>query len=110
AGEGGGGEGGEGHAGEQQDRHAGRHAQGGDHLPHHRLGASSDSEAGREADHDVTSAATRPSRTTTSRSAYAATRGSCVTSTTVVPAWRAASTSKAITNSPGSESSEPLGS
>ena len=53
---------------------------------------------------------TLPSRTMTSRSAYAATRASWVTSTTVVPCSRAAATSRSITCSPVSESSEPVGS
>ena len=53
---------------------------------------------------------TRPSRSTTSRSAYAAIRGSWVTSTTVVRCSRASRTSWVSTCSPASVSSAPVGS
>ena len=46
----------------------------------------------------------------TTRSAYAATRASCVTSTTVVPASRASPVSRSMTFSPVRESSDPVGS
>ena len=46
----------------------------------------------------------------TTRSAYAATRASWVTMTTVVPCSRASPVIRSITFSPVSESSEPVGS
>ena len=53
---------------------------------------------------------TLPSRTITSRSANAATLGSCVTRITVEPSSRAVRVKRPITSSPVSESREPVGS
>ena len=55
-------------------------------------------------------AATRPSRTIATRSAYAAIRASCVTRTTVAPCSRASPVIRSMTFSPVSESSDPVGS
>ncbi len=73
---------GEQHADPDRDR-GGQHDE-----THDRLPATGDGESKTETDHGATASAgvvTRPSRTMTSRSAYAATRASWVTSTTVVP-------------------------
>ena len=53
---------------------------------------------------------TDPSRTVTVRSAYAATRGSWVTTTTPACSVRAVLTSSSMTSSAATESSEPVGS
>ena len=60
---------------------------GSDECAQRRFAPATESEPQSEADHRKarSSEATFPSRTTTSRSAYAATRGSWVTKTTVVP-------------------------
>src|SRR5947209_7519903 len=75
--------------GDQQHADAETDGQSGDDQPGERLAATPHGEPEAEPDHvaagSALSALTRPSRTTTWRSAYAATRGSWVTSTTVVP-------------------------
>src|SRR5215470_3229771 len=124
------------HAEQQRDADGDR--SGGDRQPHEGLPAAAHRQPQAQAEHYLTafaaelageeatddssacapaalpdeprSAATRPSRTMTTRSAYAATRASWVMSTTVVPCSRASAVSRSITFSPVSESSDPVGS
>src|SRR5437899_658552 len=104
------------HAGQghQQQPDPEGHGSGRDGEPDRCLPPSVERQAQTETDHDSTGSAdidvTLPSRTMTSRSAYAATLGSWVTRTTVVPCRRARATNRFMTCSPLSESSEPVGS
>src|SRR5207249_4016042 len=99
---------------DQQKTDPDPHRQGRDGQSHGRLFAAAQGEANTETDHVATrsssSAVTLPSRTTTSRSAYAAQRASWVTRTIVVACCRAAPTRRSITCSPVKESRDPVGS
>ena len=92
--------------GAQQQTDAERHGNCGDGHTQQRFPSAAQGEAQPEPDHRVADAVevTSPSRTTTSRSAYAATRASWVTMITVVPWSRAARVRRSMTSSPFSES------
>src|SRR6202041_13679 len=109
----------------EQQRHADGDGGRGDQQPDHGLAAAAQGELQAEADHQCTPLATaddeavmvgrsmaetRPSRTIATRSAYAAIRASCLTSTTVAPCSRASPVVRSMTFSPVSESSDPVGS
>src|SRR5437763_4181347 len=97
----------------EEQRHADADRSGDGHQPDDRLSPAGECEAQAEPGHAGTRwsrPATLPSRTTISRCAYAATRASWVTMTTVVCCLRYAATSNSMTCSPLSESSEPVGS
>lgn len=103
------------HAGQGHQQHpdAEGHGGGRDGQPHGCLSSPVERQAQTETDHDSTGSAdievALPSRTTISRSAYAATLGSWVTTTTVVPCWRAAATNRFMTCSPLSAASTAAG-
>src|SRR5262252_2389736 len=86
---------------DQEQADADRHRRRDKHQPRGSLPAATQRQPNPETNHEAPTRGagdvTRPSRTMTSRSAYAATRGSCVTSTTVTPCSRAASVSRSMT-------------